>query len=272
VLKMFKRVILLTGMPRSGTSWLSQIFDSSPSVRFRLSPLFSYEFKNALNEESSYDEWYKILKGAYESENDFMNQSYRRKAGEYPVFDRKEQYPSILVIKDTRFHNLTYSMLELIKNLKVVVIVRHPCGAIHSWLTAPKEFPSGADPLKEWRTGSCRKNGYGEYWGFSDWLKVTRQHVQLEKIFSAQVIIQQYEDLVLDAIGESKKLFKFCEIDFSQETENFIKISQQENRNSEYAVFKAPHVTNRWKKELQTEIKNSIFSELENSDLQRFLK
>ena len=50
-------------MPRSGTSWLSQIFDSHPDTKFKLSPLFSYAFKNAVNIESSKKEWLKFLDG-----------------------------------------------------------------------------------------------------------------------------------------------------------------------------------------------------------------
>lgn len=269
---MFKRVILLTGMPRSGTSWLSQIFDSSPDVCFRLSPLFSYEFKNALNEASTREQWRNMLKCAYKSNNDFMNQTYRRTCGEYPTFANKNPVPRILVIKDTRFHNLTDTMLRLLDNLQVVAIVRHPCGAIHSWLTAPREFPNSANPLEQWRSGACRKTGYGEYWGFDDWKNVTRHHVRLESMFPNRVVIQQYEDLVRDAVSETKKLFGFCDIELGVDTEIFIQRSQREQEASEYAVFKNPMVSSRWMTELQPSIRDTILSELESSDLKRFLK
>ena len=95
---MFDEIIVIIGMPRSGTSWLSQIFDSSPQVRFRLSPLFSYEFKNYLDEASSKEEWEHVFRGAYQSNNDFMNQTERREAGHYPVFERKDSNPKYLVI------------------------------------------------------------------------------------------------------------------------------------------------------------------------------
>ena len=41
-----KKVIAIFGMPRSGTSFLGQILDSSPSVAYRLEPIFSYKLKN----------------------------------------------------------------------------------------------------------------------------------------------------------------------------------------------------------------------------------
>ena len=43
-------ITYLAGVARSGTSWLGQIFDSSPEVRYSFQPLFSYEFKNRVNE------------------------------------------------------------------------------------------------------------------------------------------------------------------------------------------------------------------------------
>ena len=48
-----ERIISINGVPRSGTSWLGQIINSSPDVAFRFQPLFSYTHKGALREDSS---------------------------------------------------------------------------------------------------------------------------------------------------------------------------------------------------------------------------
>lgn len=267
---MYDQVILLTGMPRSGTSWLSQIFDSSPLVRFRLSPLFSYEFKNSLNEDATPEEWATLLQRVYAANNDFMNQTQRRNTGQYPTFLLKETAPPVLVIKDTRFHNLTLPMLKHVADLKVVSIVRHPCGAIHSWLTASREFPAQANPLQEWRTGQCRKTGYGEFWGFEDWKAVTRLHLELAATMPEKFIIQRYEDLTKNASEETRKLFSFCGITCDTQTEEFLYRSQQESIEGEYAVFKKPETAERWRNELQSEVRDAILAELHGTDLERF--
>lgn len=267
---MFKQVILLTGMPRSGTSWLSQIFDSSPSVRFRLSPLFSYEFKNELDEHSGPAAWRSLLERAYRSENEFMDQTYRRRAGEYPSFVEKEDHPRALVIKDTRFHNLIEPMLAHVDNLKVVAIVRHPCGAIHSWLTAPREFPPTADPFLEWRYGGCRKTGFGEYWGFEDWKTVTAMHIELASRFPNQVLLQRYEDLTRSVEQETRRMFAFCGLAFTAQTQEFLCASQKEHMDSEYAVFKKPSTAERWRLELQPEIRDAILAEIADTVFARF--
>ena len=42
--------IAIHSAPRSGSSWLGQILNSSPKVCFRFQPLFSYAFKDYLND------------------------------------------------------------------------------------------------------------------------------------------------------------------------------------------------------------------------------
>jgi hypothetical protein len=260
------------GMPRSGTSWLGQIFDSSPQVAFRLSPLFSYALKNIVDENSSKTDYEKMFIKAYRSTTDeFMNQFNRRAAGHYPTFKEKNAHPDFLVIKDTRYHHLLARMLELVDNLKIVAIVRHPAGAIHSWLTNPREFPASADPILEWRTGNCRKTGPEEFWGFEDWKKVTRLHLQLETSYPEKFYILQYENLVQNPILQTQKMFKFVGLNYTQQTQDFLIASHQTNDPDPYAVYKNPSIKDRWRNELAPDIQTAIINELRSTELARFL-
>ena len=267
----FNRIVVLTGMPRSGTSWLSQILDSSPDVRFRLSPIFSWAFKNAVDESSGREAYDRVFEGAYASDDEFMNQTARRAAGEYPTFARKAERPGTLVIKQTRFHNLLERMLELYEELRVVVIVRHPCGAIHSWLTTPREFPAGADPAAEWRTGACRKTGFGEFWGFDDWKAVTTLHLRLAERYPRRVLIVRYEDLVTDPEGTTDRIFSFVGLPVSKQTVEFLATSQGRHHDHPHAVFKRPAVKDRWRSELDAAIARTIVAEVRGTELERFL-
>lgn len=258
-------------MPRSGTSWLSQIVDSSPETRFRLSPIFSYALKNSVNQNSSKEDFERMFNSAYEIEDEFMNQTKRRENGEYPQFFQKSEKPENLVIKMTRFHNLIERMLKLFDNMKMVSIIRHPCGTIHSWLTTPGEFPSNADPEKEWFTGACRKTSVEEFWGFEDWKKVTKLHMKLKSEYPGQFYIIRYENLVENAINESQKLFRFLNLKIEDQTLRFIKESQTKHNRSDYAVYKKPEVRERWIKELQPSIRDAIINDIQSSDLKVFL-
>ncbi|MBI3450380.1 MAG: sulfotransferase [Acidobacteria bacterium] len=267
----FERIALLMGMPRSGTSWLSQIVDSSPDVRFRLSPLFSYAFKNAAGERSPRAAWEEVLRGAYEREDRFMSQTYQREAGRYPVFALKDEAPRVLAIKDTRYHQVLGRLLELFECARLVAIVRHPCGAIHSWLTTPKEFPTGSDPSAEWRTGRCRKTAPEEFWGFEDWMSVTRLHLDLARRHPGRVLVIRYEDLVGNAVEESRRLLRFLDLPWTAQTESFVEESQSRHMADTHAVFKHPGVKDRWRGELSPEIQEAIRSEIAGTDLAEFL-
>jgi len=268
---LFKKIVFVVGMPRSGTSWLGQILDSSPQVRYRLSPLFSYAFKNAVDEQSSKAEYERMFHDAFESEDAFMSRAEERIAGHYPVFEHKCEDPEYLVIKMTRFHNLLEHMLEMFDNLSMLSIVRHPCGAIHSWLTTPREFPIWADSAKEWRTGACRKTGPEEYWGFEDWKAVTRLHMRLELQYSDRFTIVQYEALVEDPLSATKKVFHRLGLEYTDQTERFVRNSHRRHDSDPYAVFKDPRVRNRWKAEMDKAMQQEIVTEIMDSELARFL-
>jgi hypothetical protein len=224
-----------------------------------------------VTEESSKNEYERVFRGAYESDDAFMNQTLRRKLGQYPNFSDKDEKPDILAIKMTRFHNLIVRILELFENLKMVSIVRHPCAAVHSWLTAPNEFPSTADPMKEWRSGSCRKTGPEEFWGFDDWKRVTRLHMKMEDQYPGRFRIVQYESLVSRLFRETHELFDFLGLDYTEQTARFLKSCHDRHDEDPYAVFKDPSVKDRWRFELDSQIRGEILRETGNSDLARFL-
>lgn len=161
--------------------------------------------------------------------------------------------------------------MVLFPNLRMVALVRHPCGAIHSWLTTSKEFPSDADPLAEWQTGACRKPGFGEFWGFDDWMKVTRLHLELQERYPDRFQVVRYEDLVDDTVGQSQAMFRFLGLDYTEPTEKFLAACHAEHRESSYAVFKSPKVKNRWKTELQKEIRDEILSRVRGTELEQFI-
>jgi len=269
---MYKKIIVIVGMPRSGTNWLSQIIESCPNVRFRLSPFFSYDFKNMVNEDSSKAEFEKVFQGAYISNNEFMTQMKNRSKGHFPIFKIRDKNPPFLAIKMTRFHNLLFRMLKLFDNLKIVLIIRHPCGAINSWIKSKNEFPKNADYMKEWRYGKCRKISSYEFWGFEDWKKVTRLHLSLQRKYPKKFFIQKYEALIDYPLEQTKNLFKFLDLNYTAQTNNFLIESQNKHDNNEYAVFKDKSVKDKWKKELSKDIANSIIADLKGGPLEVFLE
>lgn len=266
-----RKVIAIFGMPRSGTSFLGQVLDSCPEIAYRLEPLFSYKLKNMVDEHSSKQEFIEFFEKAFDSHDDeFMNQIEKRQKGHYPIF--QEKTPIYLGFKTTRFHNILPIMMEYFNanELKVISLVRHPAGAIYSWIAHPKEFPKNVDYKKEWKSGFCRKTAKEEFWGFDDWKKVMMLHLQLENQYPNFKIFQ-YEKIVYNMQDEVQRIFEFLGIPFTQQTVNFLKEAQSKNIDDPYAVFKDKSVTSKWKSKLDTDIQAEILNDLRNTALERFL-
>jgi len=266
------KVAWIAGMPRSGTTWLSQIFASAPDVRLKFCPLFSYEFKNALDENSSADDWKRLFADVYQTKSEYLDQDYLRKKGLVPTFHEKREYPRHLAIKSTRYHNLVPHVMSLDDKICFIHIVRHPCATIYSWLSNPYEFPLLANPMTEWRTGECRKNGPGEFWGFDDWKKVTTQALRLAELYTNRFKVLRYEDLVRDAKQCTKDIFDFLDILYEKQTDDFITLSQSKHDKSKRSIFKNQEPNKDWLTMLDPSIVSACLGELAGTELEQFLK
>jgi hypothetical protein len=268
---MLQHVIAIAGVPRSGTSWLGQIIDSSPDVVYRFQPIFSYAFKDAVNIDSDRDDYERFFRGIYESTDDFLLQADKRKAGLYPTFEKKSN-PEYLAFKTCRYQYLLNKMLQYFGNLKILAIVRHPCGVINSWLKNPKEFPKNANPRQEWRFGSCRNEGREEeFFGFYKWKEVAQIYLDLQEKYPNQVYIIKYEEMVDNPIGVSHGIFDFVGLDLTEQTEFFLRACHSVHKEGPYAVFKDKFVKERWKSELDPYIVSQITQDIEGTRLARFL-
>lgn len=266
------QVAWISGMPRSGSTWLSQIFASSPDVRLKSCPLFSYEFKNALDENSTVDQWNMLFSKVYTTKSEFLDQDHLRKHGLIPHFKDKKKYPRHLLIKSNRFHNLTPYILKLNAQIRFVHIIRHPCATIYSWLSNPREFPGHADQLEEWRTGKCRKNGPGEFWGFDDWKKVTTQALSLSEQYPDRHKIVRYENLVKNTENQARELFQFLHIPFEKQSLDFIALSQSRHDDNKHSVFKKAELKDKWEKKLDIAIIEQCMNEIRDTALEQFKK
>lgn len=265
------RVAWLSGMPRSGTTWLSQILASSPDVRLKSCPLFSYEFKNKLDEKSNSEQWRQLFRDIYTTNSEFLDQEHLRKKGLIPEFTDKKEHPEQLVIKSNRFHNLTPYILHNHDEIRFIYLVRHPCAAIYSWLTNPNEFPQSADPKTHWRTGECRKTGPGEFWGFDDWVTVTRQALAMSRAYPDRFRIFRYEDLVNTTYETAAHVFSFMGLSMTSSTESFITSSHSRHDEHKHSVFKYPQLINKWQNSLDEDIIFTCLREIEGTELEQFI-
>ena len=270
-LQMIERPLFLVGMPRSGTSWLSQIFESHPETLLRFSPNYSFEMKNMLACDAGYAEWKRHLQIAVDCQGEFITHSYRRQTGEFPTFANTGSLPRLLCIKDTRFHQWYMRGLDVLPDAALIYIVRHPAACLNSWRNC-KEFSEKDDFQTAWLDGGSRKlEGAGEHWGFADWFDLTLEYVTRANT-EQRIRVVRYEDLVRQPIEQTRTMFQFAGLELPIETIEFLHASTTRHDSSSYSVFKAQDKIDGWEKGFPSEIWEQIQQQILGTPLEQFLR
>tara|TARA_R110002124_G_scaffold280092_1_gene453170 strand:- start:9216 stop:10025 length:810 start_codon:yes stop_codon:yes gene_type:complete len=249
--------VAIFGVPRSGTSWLGQIFNSSTEVTYRYQPIFSYSFDGKLSKDSSNEEIRKFHSDLLKTDDPFVCQKQNISGNSTPGFKKTDI--KFLAWKEVRY-------LEIIENLiqksdtKVIGIVRHPCGVIKSWMKAPKEFNSDWDILEEWRYAYKKNKNRHDYYGFEKWIETTRMFIEIRNKYPSQFEIVRYENLLQSTETIVTGLFEFCGIPLDEQTLNFINDSTSKSSDDPYDVYRKNKRANEWKDELPKEVIDLIMT------------
>lgn len=263
--------IFIIGVPRSGTSWLGQIFKSSESVNYKFQPFFSYEFKDLINEDSDTDEIKYLLKKISESDSIFLNQTDKQNNFIYPKFENSNYLNSTLVIKENKYQSLTVSILRKIKNVRMIALVRHPCAVLYSWMKIPSEFPSGSNIILEWRYARCKNKGPEDCFGFDMWKKSALNYLDLQKRYPKRFKVVGYTNLIQEPNKIICELFDFGRLNFNDSVKKFITQSRSQSVDNPYAVYKKRLKDDSWIGNLPDEIIDQIYLELTGTELECFL-
>ena len=270
-MKSLDKIIYIAGVARSGTSWLGQILASHPAVCFRFQPLFSYEFKGRIDEDSSAEELQKFLKDLSGSDTSFLRQQDKVYSGDYPLISETGN-EVVLAFKENRYQSVIGPMLRRVPNLRVLCVIRHPCAVLNSWRKNPSEFPLGADFNKEWRHGMCKNLGPQDYFGFFRWKEVCHLYLDLIDQLPDRVCLVHYEKLAENPINQVTSILEFCGLEMEPQVQRFLDKSVSSQNENYYSVFKkAQLVASRWKDEMPPGIVDEIYAELQGTRLERFL-
>ena len=227
-------------------------------------------FKNILNLRSTREDLITFLDAVYHTDDEFILQKENIDKGNYPCFD-KVASPNTLVIKTTRHHHLLQHYLSISENIHIVSIVRHPCAIINSWIQSEREFANkGCTIVDDWKNGRCRKGEEGEFWGFDDWVAVTKIHLELCRKTKRFCVIR-YSDLVKDPEKIIKTLFSDIGLMLGEQTLTFLKQCHESHNSDSYSVFKSMDVEHKWKHELDRDITKVIIRETKENNLEEFL-
>ena len=263
--------IAIFGVPRSGTSWLAQIFNSHPDVLLRFQPLFSYTHKGRLTSESSTAEIHAFYKEIQNTTDKFasMQTEYFKN---FPVFKKSPQETHI-VFKEARYLHVIGNMLKKCADIQIIGIVRNPLSVLASWIRAPKEFKAAWNIEEEWRDAMKKNEGHEEeFYGFSRWKEVARNFLHYEQEYPRNFFLLRYETLHKFPLETTRELFRFSGLGIHTQTLDFLDQSTARHDFSDpYSVFRGKANNEAWQQILPESISQQIISELSGTSMGLFL-
>ena len=265
--------IAIHGVPRSGTSWIGEIVNSSPNTIYKYQPLFSYAHKDYLTNSSTKEDIDSFFYNLIHCDDSFTNQKKRRNSGDFPMFSK--QKITHVVYKEVRYMNILFNMIRRSKEVLLCGIIRNPLSVISSWINAPREFRKdlGWLELEEWRYAFKKNlNRPEEFYGYEKWKEAANIFLNLKKIYPNQIYILNYSDMLFKPIEETERLFNFLGLKITGQTFNFIDESMKcSNKNDPYAVFRNKKNDNYWNNKLHSEIILQIQNDLIGTHLEIFI-
>jgi len=305
-MKKSKKNILVFGMPRSGTTWIGKIFDSHPDTLYLHEP----DTEEKITELPRFvrpNQYKQYQQFTSEYVQQLTNKTSLRVNGKLPLFNKHYCSPilnlflklNIYVAKFIEQTNLkiglinyikflkdkTYIivwksiesmarvglLLEADKDLKLVYIIRHPCGQIASVLAGEKKkYFSSSAPISEdfayFEALSDIKLAEQQKYTLDDvramtqvqklalrWAMINDQAIEAIENYAERAIVVRYEDFCTDPVKKTKQVFKEMELPWNKKTEHFLGGIDQESE-SYYSVKKIPEkAMNKWKEQLTTE-------------------
>ncbi|MAC94169.1 MAG: hypothetical protein CMC96_01575 [Flavobacteriales bacterium] len=267
------KLIAIHSMPRSGSTWLGSIIDSSPVVSYKMQPLFSYRLKGFLSDKST-ERKIKLFKSKLlEIEDDFMDQIEKKNRGIIPNFKKKDV--KYIAYKETRYHYILDNLLGKDENTFLVGLIRNPLAHLNSWMMAPKEFRKelGWRFEEEWRYANKKnENKREEYYGYEKWKEVAYLFHNLELKYPNQVYLINYLDFMLNTIKSTEKLFAYLNLPLDKQTLDFIESSKSKNVDDPYGVYRYKIKDDDWKRNLPKHIVDYVYNDLKESILEQYLK
>lgn len=260
----------ILSVPRSGSSWVGQILNSSPQVLYKFQPNFSYSFPSNLEKDTDEKKIIEFYENLRKTNDPFVNGKVSISGKSNIEF--KKSFCETLVWKEVHFLFLAQTLLEK-SDTKVIGLIRSPFAVISSWIKIPKEFDPSWNLTEQWKTANLKNSDFDfNYFGYEKWKEVTQLFISLKQKYPERFYMLQYENLLADPKAEVEKLFSFCNLEVTSQTLGFLTKSTSNNDTDAYSVFKSKKTDDQWKKELPQFIIDEIKMDPEFQSLNKIFK
>lgn len=265
--------VALHGVPRSGTSWIGEILNSSPHTIYQFQPLFSYALKDFLTPSSTQEDINLFFSLLSQTKDKFLNQTEKRISGDFPIFEKT--YCTHIVYKEVRYINLLFNLLRKSDDIYLCGVIRNPLSVINSWLKAPREFRGdlGWFELEEWRYALKKNlNKPEEFNGYEKWKEATSIFHRLKDQYPNRVHIIRYVDFLSMPIEKTKSLYSSIGLEITQSTTDFLSNSVSTANTDPYSVYRNRQTDDKWRIELNPSIAEEIQADLQGTEFEIYTK
>jgi Sulfotransferase domain len=263
--------IAIHSVPRSGSTWLGEVFNSSYTSKYCYQPLFSYALKDFLTETSTTERIDEFFRLCAETNDDFICQSDKRKQGILPRFEKRGAI-SHIVYKEVRYINVLHNLLRQDSSVRLVCLIRNPLAVLASWFAAPREFNPQWNRSTEWYLGTSKnRNRREEFYGFKRWMEGGRIFHSLAATYPDRVTIVRYSDLLQETDSTINGLLEFASLRRDDQTDRFLEESRSTDVDDTYSVFRKHPSDERWKDTLDQEIVSQVRDYLKDDPLAAYL-
>lgn len=225
-------------VPRSGSTWLGEILNSSPKVKYAFQPLFSYALKSALTPTSSPAEITAFFDRLGQIQDDFIDQTEQRQTGTIASFPKEPPFTHV-GYKEVRYNHIIENLLQACDTVRPILLIRNPIEVMDSWVGAPREFDPQWDVNAELITGQSKNKGRPEeFFGLEKWIETADRFLTLSQTFPDRTLLVEYAQLKADPLHEAQRIFSFCDLEFGPQTQSFIAKSTSAVVHDTYSVFR----------------------------------
>ena len=261
-------MIGLHGAPRSGTTWIGQIFNSAPEVAFRFQPFFAHTFRPRIDAVTSAAKLDQILAEIAETQDDFILQRGDGRMAKDELAFAKSAVARV-VYKEVRYHHLLPTLMQ-IPRFKGVGIIRDPLEVLASWKAAPREFDPVWDFGAEWREAGLKNGGrIGEFYGYEGWKRAALIFQDMAAQYPDRFRILRYGDLTADPVGLVTDLFGFLGLAMTDQTTAFLARSTSRDDGDTYGVFR--DLSRRVEPDLPPDVRAAVLEDVARCDLATYL-
>ena len=258
-------VVGLHGAPRSGTTWIGQIFNSAPEVAFRFQPFFAHAFRPRVDAATCAGDLDQILKDIATTDDGFILQ--RGRADGDLAFAKSQA--TQVVYKEARYHQLLPTLMD-IPRFRGVGIIRDPLEVLSSWKNAPREFDPAWDFGSEWREAGLKNAGrVEEFFGYEGWKRAALTFQAMAQRYPDRFRILRYGDLIADPLAAVSELFGFLGLAMTDQTRTFLARSTSRDDGDTYGVFR--DLSRRAAPDLHDEVRAAVLNDVARCDLQAYL-